>query len=394
MTVLSAAHLLSFHERGFCVLENGFDRDFAAATVATAYRRMGFTPGDSRSWENFDTYRYSAEYSAETAGTWEQGRTHLPAFNRWRMRDAAPRAAAAVDELLGAGRADEPFFSDGFVVNVCSHLPWQGPEHAGGWHKDGDWYTQHLDGPEQGLLMIFMWTDTGPKGGGTYLASDSVRHNARLFARHPEGLPCVPRTNSENPMSDASAAYARAERGGVEGDGGDDTIIGLCANERRYEMLGNAGDIALVHPWMLHCASGNTTGVPRFITNTTVALKRPMDFNRSDPAEFSHLERSVLHALGVPRLAFEPTGLRERRLANVFDDDRFMQCINRERKQQRMLVEEKRLLSAAGQDVEHVEFMSDYHSDGVEDGCYSDGPDRRRSSYSYDSDGSRVLHKL
>lgn len=42
-------------------------------------------------------YRYSEEFSAETAGSWEQGRTHLPALTRWRMRDAAPRAAAAVE---------------------------------------------------------------------------------------------------------------------------------------------------------------------------------------------------------------------------------------------------------------------------------------------------------
>ena len=42
-------------------------------------------------------YRYSEEFSAETAGSWEQGRTHLPALTRWRMRDVAPRAAAAVE---------------------------------------------------------------------------------------------------------------------------------------------------------------------------------------------------------------------------------------------------------------------------------------------------------
>ena len=157
--------------------------------------------------------------------------------------------------------------------------------------------------------MIFMWTDTAPRGGGTYLASDSVRHNARLFAQHPEGLPCVPR-NGRNPMGEASAAYARAERGGQPGDGGDDAIISLCSSDRRYELVGNAGDVALVHPWMLHCASGNTSGVPRFITNTTVELKRPMDFIRSDPREFSLLERSVLRALGVPRLDFVATGAR------------------------------------------------------------------------------------
>ena len=55
---------------------------------------------------------------------------------------------------------------------------------------------------------------------------------------------------------------------------------------------------------------------------------------------------------------------------------RFLQCINRERKQQRMLVEEKRLLLAAGEDSESIarlEFVSDYHSDGCDDSIYELG---------------------
>jgi hypothetical protein len=54
MGVLSAAQLESFLERGFCILENGFDRQLAEETVKRAYTRMGFTPGDPSSWANFD----------------------------------------------------------------------------------------------------------------------------------------------------------------------------------------------------------------------------------------------------------------------------------------------------------------------------------------------------
>ena len=80
--------------------------------------------------------------------------------------------------------------------------------------------------------------------------------------------------------------------------------------------------------------AGNPTGRPRFITNTCVSLRAPMRFDRPDPSDFSVLERSVLRALGVPRLDFRATGLRERRLANDFVDTRFPQCVERERKQQ------------------------------------------------------------
>ena len=80
--------------------------------------------------------------------------------------------------------------------------------------------------------------------------------------------------------------------------------------------------------------AGNPTGRPRFITNTCVSLRAPMRFDRPDPSDFSVLERSVLRALGVPRLDFRATGVRERRLANDFVDTRFPQCVERERKQQ------------------------------------------------------------
>ena len=174
--------------------------------------------------------------------------------------------------------------------------------------------------------MVFMWTDTtAPGGGGTFLATDSIAHQAKLFARHPEGLNCV---NHE--MRDATAAYMAAEAAAAGKPltaGG--SMADLCSNF--VELLGRAGDVALVHPWMLHRASGNATDRPRFITNTTVCLKDPMVLDRTDPAAFSPLERSVLHGLqampdtcigktggGFP---FTATGPRERRLANDFDDD-------------------------------------------------------------------------
>lgn len=51
-----------------------------------------------------------------------------------------------------------------------------------------------------------------------------------------------------------------------------------------------------------------------------------------------------------------------------------------------MLVEEKRLLAAAGEDVRAVKFVSDYHSDGVGDEWYEQGGP--------DVHGSASAHKL
>ncbi len=47
------------------------------------------------------------------------------------------------------------------------------------------------------------------------------------------------------------------------------------------------------------------------MTNTPVAQKEPLRFNREDPADFSLVERGVLQVLGVERYEFQPTALRE-----------------------------------------------------------------------------------
>ena len=72
-----------------------------------------------------------------------------------------------------------------------------------------------------------------------------------------------------------------------------------------------------------------------FITYPAVALTEPMNFDRADPAEYSLVERAVLRALGVERLAFRPAAPRERVIPE------------REARQARMLAEQKRRLGLA-----------------------------------------------
>jgi hypothetical protein len=37
-----------------------------------------------------------------------------------------------------------------------------------------DFFRHFLDSPEQALLTLVLWTDMLPKGGGTFVAADSV----------------------------------------------------------------------------------------------------------------------------------------------------------------------------------------------------------------------------
>jgi hypothetical protein len=153
-----------------------------------------------------------------------------------------------------------------------------------GWHKDGDFFRHFLGSPEkEGLLAIVLWTDMHHQGGGTFVAADSVPVVARYLAEHPEGV---------LPTDFDFAALVRQ-----------------C--KRLIELTGEAGDVVLMHPYMLHATSQNVIKYGRLITSPPIALREPLQFDRADPRKYSPVERAVLRELGVDRFAFQRTGERE-----------------------------------------------------------------------------------
>ena len=143
--------------------------------------------------------------------------------------------------------------------------------------------TSQADSHEQGLLTIVLWTDMHHQGGGTYIAADSVPVIARHLAEHPEGV--------------------------LPTDFDFQALTRQCANF--IELTGDAGDVVLMHPYMLHATSQNVMKHGRLITNPPIILREPMQFDRADPSELSPVERAVLHWLGVDRFDFQRTGERE-----------------------------------------------------------------------------------
>jgi hypothetical protein len=265
---LSNEQTQHFLERGHVVLRDCFPRAFAEQWRKRAWVRLGYDPQDP--------------------ATWKRARVHLAGLDMMRVPDFAPKAWAAMLDLVGGEeRIRDPqdqYWPDGFIINfhVRADQPWLPPSSdAPGWHKDGEFFRHFLDSPEQGLLVIVLWSDILPRSGGTFIACDSVKHVAELLLEHPEGLP--PTTNFGQ-------------------------LVEKCSDFE--EMTGRAGDVVLMHPYMLHAASANPSGRPRFITNPLIPLREPMCFNRPD-ADYSLIEQAVLHQLGVDNIEFEPLGERE-----------------------------------------------------------------------------------
>jgi hypothetical protein len=265
---LTGEQVEHFLSRGFVVIKGCFTRESARDWLDTAWVRLG--------------------YRRDDPATWTEKRVHLAARSHVDAREFAPKAWQAARDLLGGEeRMRLPWrWSDGFIANlgVGDDRPWQPPSAAvDGWHKDGDFFRHFLDSPEQGLLTLVLWSDMLHRGGGTFVAADSVPVVARFLREHPEGV--------------------------LPDDFDFPRLIGQCHDF--VEMTGEFGDVVLLHPYVLHATSQNVLGVPRMITNPPLALRQPMRLNRPDRAAFSPVERAVLRGLGVDRLDFVPTGPRE-----------------------------------------------------------------------------------
>lgn len=155
-----------------------------------------------------------------------------------------------------------------------------------------------------------MFSKIVPRGGGTYICPGGIPAVAKYLAAHPEGLAPIPTPGHE--LFDYMARL---------NEGGNDFV----------EIIGEPGDVVLLHPLMLHSASKNNLRIPRVITNPPVgswfafpklnpgadpallkvALKEPFNFNRENPDEFSLVELKTLRALGKDRFDFKPSIARK-----------------------------------------------------------------------------------
>jgi hypothetical protein len=288
MNVLTNAEREQFLTQGFVVIREAFTTEQAAEWSQTLWTRLGYDPEDK--------------------STWEKHRIHMPTHQHLDVAEFAPRAYGAICELCGGlERIHPPHWGDGFIVNLGDDThtdTWEPPTaDAPGWHKDGDFFRHFLDSPEQGLLTIVLWSDVHPTGGATFVAADSVPVIAKYLVNRPEGV--------------LPSGFDFAER------------IQECSVF--LEATGKAGDVYLMHPYLLHASSKNALRVPRVITNPPVHLKEPMNFNRAD-GNYSLVEQAVLRGLGAEALEFTPTAPRER----VIPERERMQAQMREQEKARL----------------------------------------------------------
>ena len=266
-----------FLQHGWLKLSDCFSQQQADDLIKTVWTRLGMSPTDK--------------------STWHTERINMPKHSEFTASDLAPKAWAAICDLLGGEERIAEYnrtWNDGLIVNLGTPEG-EGKEIRGqdlpGWHVDGDFFVHYLDSPEQGLLVIPLFTEIQPGGGGTFICPGAIPKMAQYLHDHPEGVSPRFTPREANPEFKP-----------------EDTLKWFCdtahsmPDEAFVEATGKVGDVYLLHPLMLHSASNNKLRTVRIITNPPVSLNQPFDFNRADKSQYSVVERKTLKALGVESL--------------------------------------------------------------------------------------------
>jgi Phytanoyl-CoA dioxygenase (PhyH) len=263
--VLGPAEIESFIELGYCTLPGTFSAEQAAAARRRVWQRMeekaGIRENDPATWP--------ACYDIEE---------HLTSHEV--LACFTDRLAAAVAQLLGQDRwcgvRKWGLWPVNFAVGAGESYDFP----SWGWHIDGNWFPHSIDCPKQGLLLIGLFTDIAPRGGGTILALGSHKRTARVLARH--SRPITHLDLFSEVLSEPLGNF--------------------------YEITGAAGDVVLAHPFLFHNRGMKHRGPPRIISNTEAGLRQPMMLERTN-GDYSILELSIRRALREP--AIPPTGAKK-----------------------------------------------------------------------------------
>ncbi|KAK5132577.1 hypothetical protein LTR08_008836 [Meristemomyces frigidus] len=224
----------------------------------------------------------------------------MPGHTVISCKEFAPKAYAAMCELVGGEDKVADWckdWKDGFIPNFGK--PEFNPNDEldfrtlDNWHNDGDWFTHFLDSPEQALLIIPLFSDITPKGGGTVLCTDGVGLIAKRLHDHPD---CM--TPFLLPRGTPAIRKSHPDCRHIWNDWVRDPQI--TRQESFVEATGEVGDVYLLHPFMLHSASRNLLRNVRIITNPPIALKEPFNYQGKAAHEYSLVEQKTLRDLGMP----------------------------------------------------------------------------------------------
>ncbi|KAJ8612524.1 hypothetical protein CTAYLR_003734 [Chrysophaeum taylorii] len=271
--MVSQGEIDAFVELGYCAVREAFSPEVARRCRRAVWKHIeqqGITEEDPSTWSRAPKGRLGL------AEIFRDSDLGAPWSECW-----SPRLREAIDQVCGAGKW-EPNGCGWWVVTFPEDNaePWGV---RGNWHVDGHGYRHLAQSREVGLVLLMLFSDVGPNGGGTALAPNSHRVVAeKLLRAGADGL--------------AGPALSAATRAAVDLD-------------NPVEARGRAGDVFLLHPFLLHARSKNLSGhVVRFLCHPVLALREPLRlFPRpADPTPVERVALDVLDHLPPPHVLPSP----------------------------------------------------------------------------------------
>jgi hypothetical protein len=213
--------------------------------------------------------------------TWTSPVIRLLPSDARAFQDAFHRSRlwAAFDQLVGVGRWLPRSDLGLFVVRFPHH---DDPGDTG-WHIDASYppdegFTEdfsqwrvNVSSRDRALLLLFLYSDVGADDAPTQIRVGSHLDVPSVLA--PAGM-----DGMTGPQASDLAAYASASR--------PNTLA-----------TGDAGDVYLCHPFLVHAAQPVRSGTPRCIAQPPLALREPLVLDRPDGA-CSPVETGIRRGLG------------------------------------------------------------------------------------------------
>ena len=250
--MLTAEQWSQWDRDGIIKLENVFPKEDAVAMRGVFWREMA---------NRYDVQR-------DDPSTWDRHRPDgLKSTKKSRAFDPifGPVLRAALDDLFGGGRWQEPKHMGQVLATMPNAVEWRVPYKL--WHSDF--------GPEgalQRLSAVKWWTFfdvVEPGQGGT----PQLAGGHKVFARFLETL-----GDREYKLARDTFLKSHPWLRGLSTDDGDP-----CRNERLMaetdidglpvrviELTGQPGDVFITHPWVFHSIAVNARSTPRLMRSGAI----------------------------------------------------------------------------------------------------------------------------
>lgn len=245
----STQNLAHFREHGWVRVRGAFDHAQARAMRGLVWQAL----------ENVGIYRDRPSTWTVERPTQLQHLKNDPVF----QSVGSDTLLSAIDAILEGLPYEKPNnWGALFLAFPCSP-PWRIP--TKGWHADAHYASPLL--PVRSVKTFALFGDIAPRGGGTLMVSGSHRLVYKWFKENP--FPSGARSEQMRRLMRKQSYLRDLHSPGEDGKRIDRFM--QCVEDvdgiplQVIEATGDAGDVILVHPLVMHVAAPNNSAEPRFM---------------------------------------------------------------------------------------------------------------------------------